>query len=140
MAKGYRIGYPDKTTAWRVLEFEYEELRNTHILNDLFNFLQRVRVYKEISWRTTLGEFRRLHDDEQGTWLCPRIIDALTYYGRYMGDDPTILEYSYDPGKVISNLGPDGFFVLDPQFIRERGVDPLEPLKRDMNRIFRRRR
>jgi len=137
MAKGYRISYPEKTTAWQVLEFEYTELGNEHIMADLNDFLGMARVDKSLSWRSTLGEFRRRHDDIQGVWLCPRVIDALTYYGRYMGDGAEILEYSYDRRNVVVDLGDDGFFVLDPQFVRERGVDPLEPLKRDLARILR---
>ena len=137
MAKGFRIGYPEKTTAWQVMEFEYTELENEHTLQDLSDFLSMGGVYKSLSWRSTLGEFRRRHDDIQGVWLCPRVVDALTYYGRYMGDGAAILEYSYDRRNVVIDLGPDGFFVLDPQFVRERGVDPLEPLKRDLARIFR---
>jgi len=137
MAKGFRIGYPEKTTAWQVMEFEYTELENEHTLQDLSDFLSMGGVYKSLSWRSTLGEFRRRHDDIQGVWLCPRVVDALTYYGRYMGDGAAILEYSYDRRNVVIDLGPDGLFVLDPQFVRERGVDPLEPLKRDLARIFR---
>ena len=137
MAKGYRISYPEKTTAWQVLEFEYTELGNEHIMADLNDFLGMARVDKSLSWRSTLGEFRRRHDDIQGVWLCPRVVDALTYYGRYMGDGAAILEYSYDLRNVVVDLGPNGFFVLDPKFVRERGVDPLEPLKRDLARVLR---
>jgi len=137
MAKGYRIGYSEEDLAWKVMEFEYTELGNEHTLEDLADFLRMGRVYKDLSWRSTMGEFRRRYGDVRGIWLCPRVVDALTYYGKYYGDGADILEYSYDPGKVVINLGPDGLFVLDPQFVRERGVDPLEPLKRDLARIFR---
>ena len=137
MAKGYRIGWSEETTAWQVMEFEYVELQNEHILQDLSDFLSMGGVYKSLSWRSTLAEFRRRHGDIRGIWLCPRIVDALTYYGKYYGDGAVVLEYSYDPRMVVINLGPDGFFVLDPTFVRERGVDPLEPLKRDLARILR---
>lgn len=137
MAKGYRIGWPEEDLAWKVMEFEYVDLQNVHTLEDLSNFLGMARVYEALSWRSTLGEFRRRYGEVRGIWLCPRVVDALTYYGKYYGDGAVILEYSYDPRMVVINLGPDGFFVLDPQFVGERGVDPLEPLKRDLARIFR---
>lgn len=137
MAKGYRIGYSEETTAWKVLEFEYIELDNVHTLQDLSDFLGMSRVYKALSWRGTLQEFRRRYGDIRGIWLCRRVLDALTYYGAYYGEGAVILEYSYDPQNVVIDLGPDGFFVLDPTFVRERGVDPLEPLKRDLARVLR---
>jgi len=137
MAKGYRIGWPEEDLAWKVMEFEYTELQNEHTIQDLADFLGTVFVYKQLSWRSILAEFRRRHGDIRGIWLCPRVVDALTYYGRYMGDGAAILEYSYDRRNVVIDLGPDGFFVLDPQFVRERGVDPLEPLKRDLARVLR---
>ena len=35
--------------------------------------------------------------------------------------------------KLLLDLGPDGLFVIDPDYFRE---DPLEPLKRDLARLF----
>lgn len=137
MPRGFRIGYPEETVAWRVMEFEYTELGNEATLEDLSDFLRMGRVYRELSWRSTLAEFRQRYGDIQGVWLCPRVTDALLYYGKYYGDGAVIEEWEYDPRNVVIELGPDGFFVLDPKFVRERGVDPLEPLKRDLARIFR---
>ena len=137
MAKGFRIGWPEQTIAWKVLEFEYSELDNEHILEDLSNFLGMGRVYAALSWRSTLQEFRRRYGDAQGAWLCPTIRDSLFYYGKYYGDGAVIEEWQYNPRNIISDIGPDGFFVLEPAFVRERGVDPLEPLKRDLARILR---
>ncbi|MBA7622853.1 hypothetical protein ES703_30240 [subsurface metagenome] len=132
MAKGFRIGWPEYRDAWRVLDFEYTDLDNEHILDDLANFL-RVRG----DWSTVLGEFRRRYPDAQGVWLCPTIRDAVTYYGKYYGEGAVIEEWEYDPRNIISDLGDDGLFALNAVFVRERGVDPLEPLKRDLARIFR---
>ncbi len=137
MAKGYRIGYPEKTTAWQVLEFEYVELGNDHILDDLYGFLKMSRVYKELSWRSTLAEFRRRYGDIQGEWLCKSRANAILYYGKYSGEGAGIIELEYDPRNIVVELGPDGTFVLEPKFIQEKWVDPLYPLKRDLARIFR---
>ena len=135
MAKGYRIGYSEETTAWKVLEFEYIDLDNRHTLQDLSNFLGMGKAY--LSMWSTLQEFRRRYGDVRGIWLCTGIIDALTFYGAYYGEGNLILEYNYDPRKVVVDLGEDGFFVLEPTFIRERGPDPLAPLKRDLARVLR---
>jgi len=132
VAKGFRIGWPEYMDAWRVLDFEYSELDNEHILDDLSDFL-RVKG----DWPTVLGEFRRRHGDAQGAWLCPSVRDALFYYGKYYGEGAVIEEWEYSPNNIISDLGPDGRFALHATFVRERGVDPLEPLKRDLARLFR---
>ena len=34
MAEGYRIGYPEETVAWKVMEFEYTELENGQLSRD----------------------------------------------------------------------------------------------------------
>jgi len=132
MARGFRIGWPEYMDAWRVLDFEYTDLDNEHILDDLADFL-RVKG----DWPTVLGEFRRRYPDAQGVWLCPTIRDAVTYYGKYYGKGAVIEEWEYDPRNIISDLGDDGRFALNAVFVRERGLDPLEPLKRDLARIFR---
>ena len=150
MAKGYRIGYSEETVAWRVLDFEYTELGNEHTHDDLAIFLGmakkspmtygggKVQFFDvpAADWPTTLAEFRRRYGDAQGIWLCKTVQDALLWYGKYYGEGAAILEYEYDPGNVVIELGPDGTFILNPFFVRERGVDPLEPLKRDLARIF----
>ena len=137
MAKGYRIGYSEETVAWQVMDFEYTELGNEHTLEDLSDFLRMGRVYKELSWRSTLGEFRQRYGDARGIWLCKSRADALLWYGKYYGEGAAILEYEYDPRKVVIELGPDGIFVLEPTFIKEGWADPLYPLKKDLARIFR---
>ena len=137
MAKGYRIGYSEETVAWKVMEFEYTELENEATLECLSDFLGMARVYKALSWRSTLQEFRRRYGDAQGIWLCKSRANALLYYGKYYGEGAAILEYDYDPRNVIIELGPDGTFVLSPTFIKEGWADPLYPLKKDLARIFR---
>jgi len=132
MVRGFRIGYPEETVAWRVLDFEYTDLQNEHILEDLSVFL-RVKG----DWPTVLGEFRRRHGEARGIWLCKSRADALLWYGKYYGEGAAILEYEYDPRNVVIELGPDGTFILEPTFIQEGWADPLYPLKRDLARIFR---
>ena len=132
MAKGYRIGYSEETVAWKVMEFEYTELENEATLDDLSDFLS----FKGV-WPTVLGEFRRRYGNAQGIWLCKSRADALLYYGKYYGEGAAILEYEYDPRKVVIELGPDGTFILEPTFIKEGWADPLYPLKKDLARIFR---
>lgn len=132
--KGYRIGYPEETVAWRVLDFEYTELGNEYTHDDLAIFLGMTK--KSADWPTTLAEFRR-YGDARGVWLCKTRADALLWYGKYYGEGAAILEYEYDPRNVVIELGPDGTFVLDPKFIKEGWADPLYPLKRDLARIFR---
>ena len=137
MAKGYRIGYSEETVAWKVMEFEYTELENEATLEDLADFLGMTKKTAAADWETTLAEFRRRYGDVQGIWVCKSRTDALLYYGKYYGEGAAILEYEYDPGKVVIELGPDGTFVLDPKFIKEGWADPLYPLKKDLARIFR---
>jgi len=132
MARGFRIGYSEETVAWRVLDFEYTDLQNEHILEDLSDFL-RVKG----DWPTVLGEFRRRHGDARGIWLCKSRADALLWYGKYYGEGAAILDYEYDPRNVVIELGPDGTFILEPTFIKEGWADPLYPLKKDLARIFR---
>lgn len=135
--RGYRIGWPEEDTAWKVLEFEYVELENEHILEDIAAFLGMGVAYKELSWRSTLAEFRRRYGYQRGIWLCRRRADALLYYGKYYGEGAWVLEYDYHPKNIVSDLGPDGIFVLDPKFVREGPPDPLYPLKRDLARVKR---
>ncbi len=137
MAKGYRIGYSEETTAWKVLEFEYTELENEATLEDLADFLSMTKKLPVADWTTILAEFRRRYGDAQGIWLCKGRADALLYYGKYYGEGAAILEYEYDPRNVVIELGPDGTFILEPTFIKEGWADPLYPLKKDLARIFR---
>lgn len=154
MAKGFRIGYPEETVAWKALDFEYTELQNEHILEDVAIFLGMTKkspmVYgggktqlfdvAAADWPTTLAAFRRRYGDARGIWICKTRADALLWYGKYYGEGAAILEYEYDPRNVVVELGPDGTFVLEPKFIKEGWADPLYPLKKDLARIFRRPR
>lgn len=42
----------------------------------------------------------------------------------------------YDPSNVVVGLGPDGTLALNPEYIREVGVDALAPLKRLMAKVY----
>lgn len=151
MARGYRIGESEEAVAWRALDFEYTELQNEHILDDVAQFLGMTKKspmtyaggkvqYFDVAaadWPTVLAEFRRRHGDAVGIWLCKTRADALLWYGKYYGEGASILEYDYDPRNIVVELGPDGTFVLVPTFVREGWADPLYPLKRDLARIFR---
>ena len=44
VAKGFRIGWPEYMDAWRVLDFEYSELDNEHILDDLSDLEASLRA------------------------------------------------------------------------------------------------
>lgn len=133
--KGYRIGESEETTAWKVLDFEYTELQNEHILDDLAHFLGRPAP-TPAGWSDLLAEFRRRYPDAEGVWVCPTLRDALTYYGQWYGEGATIYQVTYDPGNLVSDLGADGRFVIDPTETREVGVDLLAPLKELMNKVF----
>ena len=109
--RGYRINYPEEPIAWKALNFEYEELYNKHILHDLSDFLG-----VKGDWQTVLSLFRRKYGDAKGVWLTRSREAAIEYYGDYGGD---LLVYEYDPKFIISDLGEDGFFVLNATLIGE---------------------
>ena len=109
--KGYRINWPEENIAWKALNFEYEELGNKHILDDLGDFLK-----VKGSWSTVLSYFRERYGDAEGIWLTRSRRAAIEYYGGYGGN---ILVYEYNPKLIISDLGDDGIFVLSPEFIKE---------------------
>lgn len=141
MTKGYRIGESEEEVAWKVLDFEYTELGNEQTMEDLAHFLGMVKVtpFGEVptaSWQTILAEFRRRYGEAEGVWVCPTLRDALTYYGQYYGEGATIYQVGYDPGNVVIDLGPDGIFVINPEYTREVGVDVLAPLKRLMAKVY----
>lgn len=110
--KGYRINYPEEPIAWKALEFEYVELDNKHIRDELAHFLRAVG-----SWQSLLSEFRTQYGDGEGTWLTSEMEEAVRYNGRFGG---YYLIYEYDPKFIVSDLGPDGFFVLNAKFIDEK--------------------
>lgn len=117
--RGYRIGWPEQTVASKVLDFEYTELQNDHILDDLAAFLK-----VKGDWPTVLEEFRRRYGDIQGVWLCPTVDDAIYYYGYFYGVGAEIYEWEYSPEDVIIDIGDDGMFVKNPTFIGEKGTVP----------------
>lgn len=109
--KGYRINWSEENIAWKALNFEYEELDNKHILDDLKEFL-RIKG----SWSTVLNYFQKRYGDAEGIWLTRSRRAVIEYYGDYGGN---ILVYEYNPKLIISDLGDDGIFVLNPEFIKE---------------------
>jgi len=112
--KGYRITYPEEPIAWKALQFEYEELENEHIKGDISKFLKAFG-----SWKALLAEFKKQYGDAEGTWLTPTIKDAITYDGRF---SEYYQIYEYDPKLIVSDLGPDGLFVLNAKFIDEEKI------------------
>jgi len=118
--RGFRVGWPEKTIASEVLDFEYTELQNDHIRNDLAAFL-----HMKGAWPALLEEFRRRYGDVQGIWLCPTPKDAVYYYGYYYGEGASIYEWEYNPEDVIIDIGDDGLFVKNPTLIGEK--DTVKP-------------
>jgi hypothetical protein len=134
--EGYRVGEPEETIAWRVLEFEYTELDNKETHADLTRFLGMKETPDEPSnwagrrpivlslrpadWQTTLAEFRRRYGDVEGAWVCSTLKDATTHYGQFYGEGAAIYKTSYETKDVLIDLGPDGVFVLNPH------LEPLE--------------
>lgn len=116
--KGYRINWPEEHTAWKALNFEYDELSNWHLLTELADFLginvSNDEEYHPVLWAELLVKFRSRYGDAEGIWLTRTKAAAVKYYGEYGGD---ILEYEYNPRLIISDLGEDGIFVLRPRFI-----------------------
>lgn len=112
--KGYRINSPEEPIAWKALNFEYVDLDNKHIKDDLSKFLKGVG-----SWESLLTGFRKQYGDIEGTWLTSEMEEALRYDGRFGG---YYLIYEYDPKLIVSDLGPDGFFVLSAKFIDEKKI------------------
>lgn len=109
--KGYRVNWPEENIAWKALNFEYEELHNEHILDDLSDFLG-----VKGTWSTVLSAFRERYGNAKGIWLTHSRQAAIKYYGDYGGD---ILVYEYNPKSIISDLGDDGLFVLSAEFKEE---------------------
>lgn len=110
------MGDPEESVAWEILNFEYSELGNEHILEDLRTFLKT-----KGNWSSLLEEFRRRYGDIQGVWVCPTVEDAVYYYGHYYGPGAVIYEWEYSPENVVIDLGPDGIFVLEPKMVGEKG-------------------
>jgi hypothetical protein len=134
--KGYRIGEPEETIAWKVLDFEYTELGNKSTKDDLAVFLGMTGNFPAVDWPALLAEFRRRHSDAEGVWICRTLRDALTYYGAFYGEGATIYQVEFDPKNVVIDLGADGTFVLYPENVTEVGVDVLAPLKKLIARVY----
>lgn len=109
--RGYRINYPEEPLAWKALNFEYEELGNKHIKDDISHFLKTMGT-----WKSLLAEFKKQYGDAKGVWLTHTKEEVLEYDGRF---GEYCLIYEYDPKLIVSDLGPDGFFVLNARFIKE---------------------
>jgi len=112
--KGYRINYPEEPIAWKALQFEYEELDNKHIKDDISQFFKALG-----SWESLLAEFKKQYGDAKGTWLTPTIEEVIRYDSRF---GEYYLIYEYDPKLIVSDLGPDGFFVLNAKFVDEKKI------------------
>ncbi len=120
--RGYRINYPEEPIAWKALDFEYRELSNWTTLLDLAAFVGETlpadsdEAYHPELWAKMLSKFRNKYGDAKGTWLTRTKEEVLEYDERFGG---YCLIYEYDPKLIVSDLGPDGFFVLNARFIKE---------------------
>jgi len=112
--RGYRINYPEEPLAWKALSFEYDELDNKHIKDDLSSFLKI-----QGTWESILAEFKKQYGDARGTWLTHTEEEAIRYDGRFGG---YYLVYEYDPKLIVSDLGPDGLFVLKAELVEEKEI------------------
>ncbi len=142
MAKGYRIGWPEETDAAKVLDFEYTDLDNKETHVDVARFLGLVKVTLSVEepmfdWPTTLAKFRQQWRDAKGVWLCPTLRDSITYYGEWYGEGMVIERWEYDPERIIVNLGADGIFVLNPEYLGDVGPDLLAPFKKLLAEAYR---
>lgn len=124
---GYRVGIPEETVAWKVLDFEYRELANEHTLADLANFLGLMKEtpFADVplyDWPATLAEFRKRYGDAEGEWLIGTPEEAIELYGDFSGGD--VYQVMYDPKNIVVDLGGDGFFVLYPTAIPDYEYKP----------------
>ncbi len=60
--------------------------------------------------------FKKQYGDTEGVWLTHTLEEVLHYDSRFGN---YYLIYEYDPKLIVSDLGPDGFFVLNAKFIDE---------------------
>lgn len=71
MPNGYRHGDIGAYTgdgsiiAWKVLDYEYSELENEHLLKDVARFLR----VPATSWSEVIGKFRDKYGNRTGVWL-----------------------------------------------------------------------
>jgi len=101
----YTGGDPEEASlAWKALDYEYTELGNEHLLEDVANFLG----IAPSSWAIVLGEFKKRHGTTPGIWLTTTKKGARLY--KEFGDPYRVPYYKED---IISDLGEDGIFVLD---------------------------
>lgn len=113
MPTGYRHGSIGEYTggdpkhasiAWKALDYEYRELGNAHLLQDVSKFLGMPTA----SWNNIIKEFRKRYGDATGMWLTRTKKDADELYGEY----GNLEKHQYREEDVVSDLGSDGIFVL----------------------------
>jgi hypothetical protein len=119
---GFRIGTVGETVAWKVLDFEYTELNNEHILDDTANFL---KISPKLGWNKVLTEFKKRYGDAEGEWMCDRMKDAVYFYA-HPGEEEEIYRVEYETKNIIINLGNDGKFVLNPKSSEYIGLTPKQ--------------
>lgn len=102
-----------ETIAWKVLNYEYEELGNDWLLEDVAEFPK----IKPTSWENVLKEFRKQYGDREGTWVTPTKKDAIEYYGEY--GEPYPVEYNSKD--QVTSTTDDGMFVLNPPDEKKEG-------------------
>jgi hypothetical protein len=110
---GYRCGAIGEYTggnpkeagiAWKVLNYEYEELGNDHLLDEVAAFMH----IPSTSWAAVIKAFRDKYGDIGGIWLSRNRKDAREYK-EYGTPEPV----KYDSSLVVSDLGGDGIYVLN---------------------------
>ena len=113
MPTGYRCGgigaytgsdSKDASIAWKVLDYEYRELDNKHLLVEVAKFLGMPAT----SWKSVIGAFRKKYGDQMGIWLTRSRKDAEELYSDYGKPE----KREYDERNVVSDLGSDGIYVL----------------------------
>jgi hypothetical protein len=113
MPTGYRCGgigtytgsdSKDASIAWKVLDYEYRELDNTHLLAEVAKFMGMPAT----SWKSVIGAFRQKYGDQMGIWLTRSRKDAEELYSDYGKPE----KREYNEKDVVSDLGSDGIYVL----------------------------
>ena len=113
MPIGYRCGdigdytggrRSEARVAWRVLDYEYRELGNRHILTDVAKFLG----IRSFGWKSTLAEFHRRYGDAKGIWLSTTRSHSKEYYGEY----GYLEKVAYERKDVVLDM-VDEVYVID---------------------------
>lgn len=105
--------------AWKALDFEYNELGNDHIKDDLANFL---KISSSRPWEQILAEFRRRYGDARGIWLTRSKSYGKTYYGEF-GETERLY---YNKEDIIIDCG-DEVYVINRHNPRGLHAGPLYP-------------